>query len=97
MPKVLLDLCLVTFGILSIGLVFVVYGSIAKTKWGINLERVACPRCTTPAPFVRIPNSRQQAMWGGYTCQTCGTELDKWGGEIPTERHCDRATPLPEK
>lgn len=28
--------------------------------------------------MMRTPSSFRQAMWGGYTCETCGTEMDKW-------------------
>ena len=58
------------------------YGTIAKTRWGVNFRRLRCPRCDTPAPLVRTPKSARQAMWGGVTCAKCGCEIDKWGREI---------------
>ena len=69
----------VLFGLLTGGMVLVVYGTVAKNKWGINLGEVSCPRCTTPLPMVRKPHSTRQAMWGGYTCPNCRAEVDKWG------------------
>src|ERR1035437_5569396 len=52
-------------------------------KWGINRKPVSCPRCHSRAPFIRIPTSWRQAMWGGWTCKSCGCEMDKWGAETP--------------
>ena len=72
----------VIFGILSVGMVLVAYGTIAKNRWGINLKAVSCPRCGTPLPRVRKPQSVRQAMWGGSTCPSCGAEVDKWGREL---------------
>ena len=63
----------------AIGMVLVMYGTIAENRWGINLSAVSCPSCKTRLPQIRKPNSLRQAMWGGYTCPACGTEIDKWG------------------
>lgn len=60
----------------------VIYSTITKGRWGINLHPIACPRCGTPAPRVRQPASGRQALWGGSTCEACGVEFDKWGKEI---------------
>jgi hypothetical protein len=60
----------------------IVYGSIVKNAWGINLRRVSCPNCGAVAPVVRVPGSFNQAMWGGFTCAQCGTHMDKWGRRI---------------
>ena len=73
---------LVAFGL---GLLLIVYGTIVKNKWGINLRRVACPACGTEMRRVRMPSSGTQAMWGGYTCPTCQCEMDKWGRRTTTE------------
>lgn len=67
---------IVVFGI---GLLLIGYGTVAKTKWGINLRRVSCPDCGMAARPVRMPKSSCQAMWGGYTCPHCRCEMDKWG------------------
>ena len=53
-----------------------------KGRWGLNLQPVTCPACGTRRPFVRWPASPQQALWGGGTCRSCGTEMDKWGRRI---------------
>jgi len=66
----------------AVGVVLVIYGTIVKNRWGVNLRRVQCPNCATVMGRVRTPNSGKQAMWGGYTCPTCRCELDKWGRPV---------------
>jgi hypothetical protein len=63
-------------------LVSAVYGTLAKTRWGINLRPVSCPRDGTRIPVRREPRSLQQALWRSWTCPVCGIEVDKWGREI---------------
>jgi hypothetical protein len=70
---------LVVFGSLAIGVVLVIYGTVAKNRWGINLGELSCPCCKTQLPKLRKPQSLRQAMWGGWTCRVCGAEVDKWG------------------
>jgi DNA-directed RNA polymerase subunit RPC12/RpoP len=70
------------FGVLAVGMLLVIHGTITKNRWGINLDAVTCPRCGAPLPRVRKPESLRQALWGGYTCATCGAEVDKWGREL---------------
>lgn len=41
-----------------------------------------CPECGTPVPRVRTPTSWRQALWGGWTCAECGTEMDQHGEEL---------------
>ena len=54
---------LVIFGLLGIGMVLVVFGTIAKNRWGINLDPVSCPSCNTLFPQIRQPQSMRQALW----------------------------------
>ena len=65
---------------LFISMIFVakdtVYGD---GKWGINLELKPCPKCGANAPSFRIPSNLSQFLWGGWTCNKCGCEIDKWG------------------
>jgi hypothetical protein len=61
-----------------------VLGTIFKTRFGINVAAIfgaaKCAECAAPAPIVaRIPKTPYQALWGGWTCEQCGLELDKWG------------------
>jgi hypothetical protein len=73
----------ILFGVLTIGVLLVAWGTVAKNRWGINLQpRGVCARCQAPLPLVRKPASLRQAFWGGYTCPVCGAEIDKWGREI---------------
>ncbi len=82
-------LALVSF--IAVGMALVVYGTIAKNRWGINLAEVSCPRCNKLLPRLRRPQSRKQALWGGSTCPNCGAEVDKWGREVPTAQRCAEA------
>jgi hypothetical protein len=45
-------------------------------------DRGGCPECGTPVPATRVPTSRRQALWGGWTCENCGTEMDSSGNEL---------------
>jgi hypothetical protein len=69
---------------LLIGVVLVIYGTFARNRWGLNFEQVNCPRCHALVPRVRIPKSRRGMFWGGWTCDKCGYEMDKWGNPITT-------------
>lgn len=33
-------------------------------------------------PFFRIPENKKQLLWGGWTCESCGSELDRKGNLI---------------
>lgn len=62
------------------------YGTIAKTKWGINFKgffkAMMCPKCGTELPPVRLPSTHREMAWGGWVCAKCSTHVDKWGREI---------------
>jgi len=63
-----------------VSFVVLAYGTIAKTKWGINLSPIKCPNCqTVRSRGPRIPKDAYEAKWGGATCEKCGTKMDKWG------------------
>ncbi len=69
---------------LAAGAVLVIRDTIRKRgRWGINLRPVRCPECGEPAPTIRRPRNRRQTLWGGWTCEQCGTEYDKWGQPVP--------------
>jgi len=69
--------------IMSFLLVLVVYGTLARNRWGINFEPARCSVCGNAAfSAIRRPASLRQALWGGKTCPICGTEMDKWGRQI---------------
>jgi len=77
---------IVILGLLGVGTVLVLFGTVAKNRWGVNFDPVSCPRCSTPLPRLRDPQNIRQAMWGGGTCAECGTEVDKWGREVNRQR-----------
>ena len=43
---------------------------------------VKCEVCKKPMPFFRIPENKKQLLWGGWTCENCGSELDRKGNLI---------------
>jgi hypothetical protein len=45
-------------------------------------DRGGCPICGTPVPMWRHPKSFRQALWGGWTCEECGTEMDRRGRKL---------------
>jgi predicted RNA-binding Zn-ribbon protein involved in translation (DUF1610 family) len=48
-------------------------------EMGLNLSTDnKCPSCGTDLPTIRRPKTFRQMMWGGWTCDKCGTEFDKW-------------------
>ena len=53
-----------------------------RGRWGVNLQRMRCPACDAALPTIRKPTSRRQLLWGGWTCEACGTESDKWGRRV---------------
>lgn len=87
---------LVLFSLLGIGLILVIYGTVAENRWGINLGSVSCPSCKAPLPQVRTPRSFRETLWGGYTCATCGAEVDKWGRQINQATHLSGRVLAPE-
>src|ERR1044071_2969897 len=82
-----MTITLIIFGFFGAGMVLVVYGTIAKNRWGINVDPVACPRCNTPLPQIRQAQNFRQALWGGGTCIKCGAEVDKWGREVKSKTY----------
>jgi hypothetical protein len=73
----------VVFGLLLVGGFLVARDTIrGRGGWGINRQPLFCPRCEAYPPFVRLPRNLNQMLWGGCTCEDCGTEYDKWGREI---------------
>ena len=63
-----------------VGAALVIHGTVAKTRWGINLRPPkTCPKCGVALRAHREPKSHNQFLWGGWTCSACGAEMDKWG------------------
>jgi hypothetical protein len=66
------------------GVILVLYGTSVRNKWGVNVKAAHCIKCDASAPNVRIPKNLREFLWGGWTCHSCGTRVDKWGSEITT-------------
>ena len=72
--KLLLLLCV--FGIFILIIAISVYGTVAKNRWGVNLNPLVCPVCgAVPTPGISL----RRSFWGGRTCEVCGTKMDNWG------------------
>jgi hypothetical protein len=82
--KVMNAIYLIMAWALLIGVLLVVYGTVVKNGWGVNLKPVSCPCCNRTMPKVRSPKSLREAFWGGGTCMNCGCEMDKWGRQTTT-------------
>ena len=64
---------------LIIGLVVVRRQSKLKGRWGVGSIVGICPRCGEHLPTIRKPTTSDEAMWGGWTCPSCGCKVDKYG------------------
>lgn len=53
--------------------------AIILIMFAMSRKQINCPSCGREIPKMRTPTSMNQAMWGGYTCQGCGAELDAGG------------------
>jgi transposase-like protein len=60
---------------------FIVRQSKAKGRWGFGSLHTVCPRCGADMPVIRKAASRQEVLWGGWTCAKCGCKVDKYGQE----------------
>ena len=56
------------------GLVVALVGLMQKPK--------KCPECGAPAPKIRKPTGRRQAVRGGWTCTGGGREMDRRGRKV---------------
>jgi hypothetical protein len=67
--------------VLAAGFVFIRAQTKAQGRWGINPLRTFCPRCGTRLPMIRKPATREEALFGGWTCPQCRCQVDKYGRE----------------
>jgi hypothetical protein len=73
---------LIIGGVLAVGMILVIHGTIFKTRWGVNAStHIECPGCHKMHGQIRTPHNLRQMLWGGFTC-TCGIEVDKWNRPI---------------
>jgi len=59
--------------------------------WGFNIRQIPCPRCGTLMPRIRKPRTNRQALWGGWTCSSCGSEINKAGIDITSTIDLERS------
>ncbi|HVZ84866.1 MAG TPA: hypothetical protein VG893_14415 [Terracidiphilus sp.] len=78
-------LILICLGVLALA----AWGTVARTRWGVNFRRVNCPRCLHPIPRPGGIAGLRQALFGGGQCAECKTLVNKWGREIMPS-HSDR-------
>ena len=69
-------------GVIAVLLLAMIKKNSRFSDLGINLGRVYCPKCNHKQPIMRKPKNERQALFGGYTCKNCDTEMDKFGTEI---------------
>lgn len=56
---------------------------VAVLMMGFFAKAKNCPDCQTELPRIRKATNTRQAMWGGWTCEKCGCEIDRKGNKIP--------------
>jgi hypothetical protein len=79
--------------VLGAGLILVIRDSVRREgNFVIPLGQCSCPECGKDTPTVRVPTSGRQAMWGGWTCDHCQCEMDKWGKRMNCV-NCSAAVP----
>lgn len=54
-------------------------GGLGVALWAILQPAKKCPDCGTPLPKFRVAKTKQQMMWGGWTCPNCGCDIDRKG------------------
>ena len=66
-------------GALIGGVVGAVGAAVVLLLFAMSRKPVNCPSCGREQPKMRKPANVEQAMWGGYTCEGCGADLDARG------------------
>lgn len=65
----------------SVATVAIIFMLAASMQKRVNAKG-GCPNCGMPVPMLRQPTSLRQALWGGWTCSNCATEMDRDGDEL---------------
>ena len=78
----------VVYGFVGAGAVLIYQvsrNSVHVSQRGIRFEsKLKCPECQKPLPAFRLPRNMRQFLWGGWTCPSCGLEVDRHLGPIST-------------
>ena len=77
-PALAAERSMITVSLSVIVAVVVVFLLAQRIREGVN-ARGGCPECNVPVPQFRTPTSFRQAIYGGWTCENCGTEMNMHG------------------
>ena len=87
MPNPILFLVLL-FVVLAGPAILVVWGSISKNHWGINLHAVSCPRCSTALPLQAAFLATSSLGWPHLPdLRHGGRQMGKRGATRKQEEH----------
>lgn len=83
MSVIFITVAVLAFLFLSVFALIIVQTIARRGRWGINPSPPYCANCgaLVDGQF-RKPKSLQQALWGGWACEECGCEMDKWGKRV---------------
>lgn len=59
-----------------------VAAGIAVVAYAVMQPQRECAGCGELMPKLRKPANTRQMLWGGWTCQKCGCELDRKGQRV---------------
>ncbi|MGE3975470.1 MAG: hypothetical protein AB7F59_13175 [Bdellovibrionales bacterium] len=63
------------------GTAFIVYRK-------LTMKEKRCPKCNEVLPKYRVPARVKEVLWGGWTCQKCGTPIEvDFFGNIKTQHN----------
>jgi hypothetical protein len=65
----------------SVATIAIIFMWAAAMQKRVNAKG-GCPNCGMPVPMLRQPTSLRQALWGGWTCSNCETEMDREGNQL---------------
>ncbi len=75
--------------IVVLGVILVVFiGYFLLRLWSrtghmsIRHETVYCPNCRLKAPLLRKAKNFRELFFGGWTCEGCDCEFDRYGNKI---------------
>jgi len=47
---------------------------------------IFCPKCKTQFQLGKSKRTLHQILWGGWTCQNCGSEIERKGNLIKNKK-----------
>lgn len=79
----LLTLLLPVLVIIGVWVFFIWMMKKKQTNQGPSVNPVCCQTCGTKAPATRQAYDFEEYLWGGWTCKTCLTTVDRLGVARP--------------